>query len=63
MLMILLSDELVADGLSASRLVKEAAKHIQGGGGGHPHFATAGGKNTEGIGAAIDAVLDLAGLK
>jgi alanyl-tRNA synthetase len=63
MLAVMLSDELVAGGLDASRLVKEASKHIQGGGGGQPHFATAGGKKAEGLGAAIDAVLDMAGLK
>lgn len=34
--------------------MKEAAKLIQGGGGGQPHFATAGGKNTDGLNAAIE---------
>jgi alanyl-tRNA synthetase len=62
-LMVLLSDQLVADGLNAATLVKEAAKHIQGGGGGQPHFATAGGKNANGLNQAIDTVLELAGLK
>ncbi|MDR3269461.1 MAG: alanine--tRNA ligase [Tannerella sp.] len=63
MLMVMLSDELVADGLNAAQLVKDAAGYIQGGGGGQPHFATAGGKNRDGISEAIDAVLDMAGLK
>ena len=62
-LMIMLGDALVAEGFNAARLIKDAAKHIQGGGGGQPHFATAGGKNKDGLSAAIDAVLELTGLK
>lgn len=62
-LMVMLSDDLVADGLNASKLVKDAAKHIQGGGGGQPHFATAGGKNLNGLTIAVDAVIEGAGLK
>ena len=34
--------------------MKEAAKHIQGGGGGQPGFAQAGGKNAEGLQAAVE---------
>jgi len=50
-----LADNLVASkGYHAGRLVKEAAKHIQGGGGGQPGFAQAGGKNTEGLQAAVE---------
>ena len=48
--------------LHAGNLVREAAKLIQGGGGGAPHFATAGGKDTTGIDAAVEKVLELAGL-
>jgi alanyl-tRNA synthetase len=52
----------VKNGLKAGMLVKEAAKLIQGGGGGAPHFATAGGKNPEGLLSAVDKVIELAGL-
>ena len=62
MLTVMLGEKLVADGLKAGALVKEAAKLIQGGGGGQPHFATAGGKNPDGLKAAVDKVLELAGL-
>ena len=62
MLTVMLSDNLVAGGLKAGNLVKEAAKLIQGGGGGQPHFATAGGKNPDGLSAAVDKVIELAGL-
>ena len=55
-----LSDDLVAEGKNAGQLVREAAKLMQGGGGGQPHFATAGGKNPDGLPAAIDKVLELA---
>lgn len=62
MLTVMLSDNLVASGLKAGDLVREAAKLIQGGGGGQAHFATAGGKNPEEISAAIDKVIELAGI-
>ena len=58
-LMIMLSDDLVAGGLNAGKIVREAAKHIQGGGGGQPHFATAGGKNPEALQAAIDKAVEI----
>jgi alanyl-tRNA synthetase len=61
-LTIMLSDDLVAHGLNAGQMVREAAKLIQGGGGGQPHFAQAGGKNADGLSAAVDKVLELAQL-
>ena len=60
MLTVMISDDLVASGLKAGQLVKEAARLIQGGGGGQPHFATAGGKNPEGLISAVDKVVELA---
>ncbi len=63
MLSIMLSDDLVKDhGLNAGQMVREAAKLIQGGGGGQPHYAQAGGKNTEGLAAAVNKVIELANL-
>ena len=61
-LMLMLSDDLVKEGLHAGKIVKEAAKHIQGGGGGQPHFATAGGKNMEGLSIAVGAVKEAVGV-
>ena len=62
-LSIMMSDDMVSDhGLNAGQMVREAAKLIQGGGGGQPHFAQAGGKNVDGLSAAVDKVIELAHL-
>lgn len=61
-LMVMISEDLVADGLNAGKLVKDAAKHIQGGGGGQPHFATAGGKNLNGLSIAVNSIFEAAGM-
>lgn len=62
MLTVMISEDLVKAGQNAGKLVREAAKLIQGGGGGQPHFATAGGKNPDGLNAAVDKVIELAAL-
>ena len=62
-LTIMMSDDLVSDHqLNAGQMVREAAKLIQGGGGGQPHFAQAGGKSADGLSAAVDKVIQLANL-
>ncbi len=61
-LMVSISDSLVKEGLNAGKLVKDASKLIQGGGGGQPHFATAGGKNADGLDVAVDSILKAAEL-
>ncbi|MBD5204095.1 MAG: alanine--tRNA ligase [Bacteroidales bacterium] len=57
-----LTDNLVAQGLNAGKIVREAAKLIKGGGGGQPFFAQAGGKDTEGLAAASDKMIELLNL-
>lgn len=47
---------------NAGNMVKEASKLIQGGGGGQPHYATAGGKDTQGLEAAVNLASGMAGL-
>ena len=59
-LTVLITEDLVKnDGLNAGAIVREAAKLIQGGGGGQPHFAQAGGKNVDGLLAALDKMRSL----
>ncbi|HPE40066.1 MAG TPA: alanine--tRNA ligase, partial [Bacteroidales bacterium] len=62
-LIVALSDDLVTNGMNASQLVREAAALIQGGGGGQPNLATAGGKNVSGMVAAIEKVIEKGCLK
>ena len=54
-----ISDNLVKEGMNASAIVREAAKFIMGGGGGQPHFAQAGGKDIDGLSAAMDKMREL----
>ena len=63
MLSVIMSDDMVSEHkLNAGQMVREAAKLISGGGGGQPHFATAGGKNADALSAAVDKVIELANL-
>ena len=57
LLTIALSDDIVKEGYNAGKIIREAAKKIKGGGGGQPFFAQAGGKDSEGLSAARDAIL------
>ena len=57
LLTVMLTDDVVKSGLNASAMVREAAKKIQGGGGGQPGFAQAGGKNKDGISEAFQALM------
>ena len=58
-LTVMLGDEITARGANAGAVVREAAKLMQGGGGGQTFFATAGGKNPDGLQAAIDKAVEL----
>lgn len=57
-LIVFLSKPLTDTGLNAGSIVREAAKYIQGGGGGQPHFAMAGGKYADGLDEAVEAVVN-----
>jgi len=59
-LVVALSDDLAAKGLNASALIREVAPLIQGGGGGQPTLATAGGKDCNGLESAMKKVIELA---
>ena len=62
-LSIMLSDDMVKEhGLNAGKIIREAAKLIKGGGGGQPHYAQAGGKDADGVSAAVDKVMELINL-
>ena len=58
MLTIALSDDLVKEGKNAGLIIREAAKLIQGGGGGQPGFAQAGGKNVAGLDDALKNIIE-----
>ena len=54
------SDSLVQEhGVNVGKAIREAARLMQGGGGGQPHFATAGGKDPDGLSAAIDKFIEI----
>ncbi|MDP4282249.1 MAG: DHHA1 domain-containing protein, partial [Bacteroidota bacterium] len=59
-LTVMISEKLVKEkGYHAGKMIRELAKEIQGGGGGQPHIATAGGKNPAGIPKALEMAKDI----
>ena len=63
LLTVMFSDNMVrSHELNAGKIIREAAKLIQGGGGGQPHYAQAGGKDLDGIHQAVDKVIELLNL-
>lgn len=62
MLTVMMSDDLVKSGLNAGKMIREAAKFIKGGGGGQPHFATAGGKDVDGLNQAVDKIIEISNI-
>ncbi|PHN04174.1 alanine--tRNA ligase [Flavilitoribacter nigricans] len=60
LLTIIISRDVADEGkINAGQMIRQVAQHIKGGGGGQPHFATAGGKNPDGLDAAIAAARDI----
>lgn len=60
MLSVMFSEDMVKEhNLNAGKIIREAAKLIKGGGGGQPHYAQAGGKDKDGLQAAIEKVVEL----
>ncbi len=62
LLTLMITEDLTKDGMNASTTVREAAKLIQGGGGGQPGFAQAGGKNKDGLSSAYEKMRSILGL-
>ena len=58
-LLIVLGQQRVDAGLNAGQMVRTLGKEIQGGGGGQPHFATAGGRNADGLDRALNLAKDM----
>jgi alanyl-tRNA synthetase len=58
MIAVVLSPSMVEAGKNAGQIIKSAAKNIQGGGGGQPWMATAGGRKVEGLTAAMEEMLN-----
>ena len=59
-LVLMYSNDLVTKGKNAGKDIREAAKFIQGGGGGQPGLATAGGRNVEGLNEALNKLVEVA---
>jgi len=59
LLTVMLTDDVVSKGYNAGAMIREIAEEIEGGGGGQPFFATAGGVNSSGITAALEKAKDL----
>ena len=59
-LVLMYSNDLVAKGKNAGKDIREAAKFIQGGGGGQPGLATAGGRQVEGLSEALNKLVEVA---